>query len=377
MRSVVLSVVLMMLLCLGATPVVATGTVAEAEGLTDSTPTATALDSPTQQPLSALSSDADDMPMTTFTVNLRSNQDAEWVVTIEYDLQTESEQTAFEATAQEFEDGTAPDGGLSVEVYENMAGFASEETDREMAIEDVERTASLEGTTGTLRLAFTWRAFLEEDGEQLIFNDALQSPDDCTWLTSLEENQALEITTPRGYAITSANVGFTDNTVTIEGPYTFDQDDHVRITLEPSAFGGTAWELLGAAVVVAAAIIGGAFLLRRRENTPTEPTQTTTTTETTAQPSEPPEAEPPEVKRAEDLSLLADDEQVLRLLERNDGRMRQAKIVSETNWSDAKVSQLLSSMADDGQITKLRIGRENLISLPDVDALDGSKHDNE
>jgi len=49
--------------------------------------------------------------------------------------------------------------------------------------------------------------------------------------------------------------------------------------------------------------------------------------------------------------------------------MRQAKIVSETGWSDAKVSQLLSAMADDEQIKKLRIGRENLISLPDVKAL--------
>jgi len=57
--------------------------------------------------------------------------------------------------------------------------------------------------------------------------------------------------------------------------------------------------------------------------------------------------------------------------------MRQADIVTETQWSDAKVSQLLSSMADDDAITKLRIGRENLISLPDVDALDGSRNDEE
>jgi uncharacterized membrane protein len=45
--------------------------------------------------------------------------------------------------------------------------------------------------------------------------------------------------------------------------------------------------------------------------------------------------------------------------------MKQAAIVDETGWSDAKVSQLLSSMADDGRVEKLRLGRENLISLPD------------
>ena len=68
-----------------------------------------------------------------------------------------------------------------------------------------------------------------------------------------------------------------------------------------------------------------------------------------------------------DEALLSDEERVERLLERNGGRMRQADIVDETGWSNAKVSQLLSSMAEDGQVDKLRIGRENLISFPDVD----------
>jgi len=141
---------------------------------------------------------------------------------------------------------------------------------------------------------------------------------------------------------------------------------------------------MGAAVVISVAIIGGALLLRRQdtagETTDTantnggvdslETSPTESATDRGASPAEP-AAESDEASK-EDLSLLADDERVLRLLERNGGRMRQAKIVSETKWSDAKVSQLLSSMADDDEITKLRIGRENLISLPEIDALDGS-----
>ena len=66
-----------------------------------------------------------------------------------------------------------------------------------------------------------------------------------------------------------------------------------------------------------------------------------------------------------DLSLLSDEERVEHLLEQNGGRMKQATIVDETGWSDAKVSQLLSAMADEGRVDKLRLGRENLISLPD------------
>lgn len=68
-----------------------------------------------------------------------------------------------------------------------------------------------------------------------------------------------------------------------------------------------------------------------------------------------------------DEELLSDEERVERLLRRNGGRMKQANIVAETGWSNAKVSQLLSSMDEDNRIDKLRIGRENLISLPDED----------
>jgi uncharacterized membrane protein len=66
-----------------------------------------------------------------------------------------------------------------------------------------------------------------------------------------------------------------------------------------------------------------------------------------------------------DEALLSDEERVLRLLEGNGGRMKQANIVTETGWSNAKVSQLLSGMHEDEDIQKLRIGRENLIALPD------------
>jgi hypothetical protein len=71
-----------------------------------------------------------------------------------------------------------------------------------------------------------------------------------------------------------------------------------------------------------------------------------------------------------DLSLLSDEERVEHLLSQNGGRMKQATIVDETGWSDAKVSQLLSAMADEGRVDKLRLGRENLISLPEGDGSD-------
>jgi len=83
---------------------------------------------------------------------------------------------------------------------------------------------------------------------------------------------------------------------------------------------------------------------------------------TTDQPPEPDpttdsETEPDEPESKTDQELIVD------ILESNEGRMKQARIVDETGWSKSKVSMLLSEMEDDEEISKLRVGRENIISL--------------
>lgn len=64
-----------------------------------------------------------------------------------------------------------------------------------------------------------------------------------------------------------------------------------------------------------------------------------------------------------DEELLSDEDRVVQLLEQNGGRMKQVDIVEQTEWSKSKVSMLLSEMDQEGQISKLRMGRENIISL--------------
>lgn len=62
--------------------------------------------------------------------------------------------------------------------------------------------------------------------------------------------------------------------------------------------------------------------------------------------------------------VVTDHERVRRLIDDNGGRMRQTEIVEEVEWSKAKVSRLLADLDADEEITKLRLGRENLICLP-------------
>ncbi|SFG71101.1 hypothetical protein SAMN04488063_2742 [Halopelagius inordinatus] len=58
------------------------------------------------------------------------------------------------------------------------------------------------------------------------------------------------------------------------------------------------------------------------------------------------------------------EDEVVMLLEDAGGQMEQSEIVEHTDWSKATVSRVLSSMADDGKITKISLGRRNLITLP-------------
>ncbi|WP_430505579.1 helix-turn-helix transcriptional regulator [Haloparvum sp. PAK95] len=64
-----------------------------------------------------------------------------------------------------------------------------------------------------------------------------------------------------------------------------------------------------------------------------------------------------------DEAFLSDEDRVRKLLRENGGRMKQVRIVEETGWSKSKVSVLLSEMEDEGVVSKLRVGRENVVSL--------------
>ncbi len=62
--------------------------------------------------------------------------------------------------------------------------------------------------------------------------------------------------------------------------------------------------------------------------------------------------------------FVTDRERVRQLIRENGGRMKQSQIVDSVDWSKAKVSRLLAELEEDGQVTKLRLGRENLVCLP-------------
>lgn len=75
------------------------------------------------------------------------------------------------------------------------------------------------------------------------------------------------------------------------------------------------------------------------------------------------QAGPPYVSSDED--PLSPEGRVHQLLRENDGRIKQSEVVERTDWSKAKVSRTLASMEDKGEISRTRIGRENVVTPPD------------
>jgi uncharacterized membrane protein len=310
---------------------------------------------------------------TTIAIHPRPNGDARFQVSTSIVLNGTNESAAFRALAREFEAGNA---GFSVSTFRRAANESTIVTGRPMNITNVTRNATIVGEntsrtdTGILLVGFTWTNFARTSGGRIVVGDAFNTTQG-TWLGGLSANQTLIITAPRGYTLTRSPVGFTNGTVRFAGPASFEPGSPTvvfeRRADTPSTagtgngrgvFASLPVVILGVGVVLGGVAVLGAYALTRRDTADDHATESEQT-----EPETPNSEETPPSDTTDE--LLSDEERVERLLERNDGRMKQAAIVAETGWSNAKVSQLLSAMDEEGRIDKLRIGRENLISLPD------------
>lgn len=318
----------------------------------------------------------------TIEIHLEEDGDANVSVYKQFSLETEEDREAFEQLAEDFESGNTDDE-LSATVFERLAEQASNETDREMAVENVTRETDATASTGTLELHVQWTNFANATDDRIEIGDTFVI-DGELWLSSLSSDQRLIIHAPDGYAVENASTSVNDGVLVWEGPQDFESGDLDATLVASNGINeGVSLLTVGLGLGLVAAIILLIYLISQRHGPATGPGRETSdggwttliapageerngnsvSPEPEPAPDREPESDDPFTRADEE--LLSDEERVIRLLEANDGRMKQATIVTETGWSNAKVSQLLSSMADDGRIEKLRIGRENLISLAD------------
>ena len=352
-------------------------------------------------------SPSDDPMGTNFTIRLRSNGDAEWTVSMGVNLSGANETRVFRNLGNRYEAGRA-DVGPGVAPFERANAAAGERIDRDMSLLEVSRSARIENGTGYLTLRFVWTNFAEESGSRIRVGDAFLTPRG-TWLPGLAADQTLTFVPPPGYGVNSAPIGPDNGTLRWDGPEEFEPGSltityrrglraatatttttTATTTATPPADSGVPLVPLAGIGMLGVGLLVALYARSRGLSLPGDDGARTDADDPAGDGSdaagEPAEGTASESDSASDGSahttgaagtgvgideeLLSDEERVERLLEANGGRMRQAAIVTETRWSNAKVSQLLSAMDREGKVDKLRIGRENLISLPDQDVSD-------
>lgn len=325
---------------------------------------------------------------TTFQATVFENGDARWTVEYRQRITDEQEREDFEQFAEQF-NTTETEAFTNFKTRANrLAEDGTRLTNREMNATDFQREALYVTSPnpevmgdGVIRMSFRWVGFAEQRDRQVVVSDVFDGG------FVILESQQFRIargpnvtfdsvspspdrvdgdeTNPGKYVQWNGYREFGSGAIDVRlSPPNVDGDsgqdgdgadgtDGADSATTPSGGSG----MMIPIVVTLLVLLGvGGTAVWYTMSRPSD--EETVSAESPAEPQ--PETESEDIEAEQ---FLSDEDRVLTLLEENGGRMRQVTIVEETDWSKSKVSMLLSDMEDDGEISKLRVGRENIISL--------------
>jgi hypothetical protein len=306
-------------------------------------------------------------------VDLRADGDAVWRISYRVRLDDANTTEAFEdlrADVRENPENYTDDFRRRLS---GTADSAENVTGREMAIRNVTVTAEtrqLPQEYGVITYRFEWTNFAAVEGDRIRAGAAVEGlflDESTTLLFTWPDTHRVERVTPRE----SADVG--SDRVSWSGPLEFAGGEPALVltsapteteTTTSTAASGDDPPLV--AVVLALLLAVGVVVsyAHRRPSAGSGGGSTGSGGAPAATDAEEPESGADE-RPAE---LLSNEEQVVRLLESEGGRMKQQAVVRELDWTEAKTSQVISGMREDGEVETFRIGRENVVTLPDEDA---------
>lgn len=343
-------------------------------------------------------------------IDLEDDGDAVWTIEYRTRLDTEDEQNAFDDLQTDIE---ADPEAYTATFHDRMnatADDAANATGREMTISEMTVRAEqteLPREYGVVTYTFRWSNFAAvTDDDRMIVGDAIDG-------LFLDDASALRISWSDEWDLTEATPPPTEirnESVVWQGPTSF-AGGEPRVTLDratgsgtggPVEDGGTNGEeapsddetasdgavsattLALLFVLVAVTIAVGAA--RRGWIPPIGPIGATEPDEAGVESDDAtdrPEADADEQDgtteegAAEgddgpfgagvDPELLSNEEKVLRLIEANGGRMKQKRVAEELDWTAAKTSQVTKRLREDGDLKGFRLGRENVLALPEED----------
>lgn len=342
--------------------------------------------------------DADEVRMDVF---IHANGTAEWTLEFWVRLDDDESEAAFESLQSDIQ--TDPDNYTTrmADRMADTAATASDATGREMTVDGFEvetQRQSLAREYGIVRYSFDWHGFAAVDDETIRAGDAIEG-------VYLDDGTRLLFEWPEGYDLETAAPDpddERDRVVIWRGGDTDFVSGEPRVVLTT----GTGWSstvpfVAALALTLAGAGVYGAWWYRRRGRTvdsekrgtdletPSEPevlrmeTEEGPAMDQTEKPAS--ESEPrsetvtdrsePSNTAPVDTTLLSNEEQVIQLLEERGGRLKQQTVVEELGWTDAKTSKVVTGLRQSEKLESFRLGRENVLSLPESDGASGSSED--
>ncbi|MDS0284091.1 helix-turn-helix transcriptional regulator [Haloarcula onubensis] len=312
---------------------------------------------------------------TTFRVTLYENGSATWTMAHYQPLETENETDQFRAYATDFENNETGLYSDFVADAEALTTTGTEKTGRQMDASNFQRSAGVEPgqNRGAVRMSFLWTNFARTYAERVVVSDVF---DDGFYLGAgqrmvFEHDTSMVFTAARPTPASrsdpdslqaSGSITYAgERSFTSSRPYVELAQPDTPGTATPNVTnasatpGETMWQLALVLAVLALGVVAAAAWRSGAAGAVLGGDDGGTAAESVSEPT-------PDTA-VEESALLDDDDRVIKLLEENGGRMKQVDIVETTEWSKSKVSMLLSDMEENGDISKLRVGRENIISL--------------
>jgi uncharacterized membrane protein len=348
-RVLVLCVLALSLVAGSATPVASTDT--------------------TQRDLAPSIQTVPDTDTTTTRITPSENGSAEWELTIRMALETETDVEEFTAFQAAFEQNRSQYVGEFRDRMTRVVANAANATGREMTARNFTGETGMQQTPrrwGYVTYRFEWDGFARAEDGRIAVGDVFRGG------YFLGEDDILVVTVPDGYEPIEIAPDPDRNRggeLQYNGPAAFENErpSLVFTTGEASNPDGggdlptgqsdeSSLLLAVGGLLVVLVVAGLAYGRLRETDEERSGSDSLSGAASSTQPS------PDDGQAGE---LATDEDRVRSLLESEGGRIRQADIADRLGWSDSKTSRVLSDMADDGDIEKLRIGRENVIDLVD------------
>lgn len=278
-------------------------------------------------------------------VDIDANGDARWQIEYRTRLDDPNTTQAFQGLRRDVESDPDSYSRAFFDGIRSTIANAENTTDREMSGTNFSVDAEIRHLPqryGVVVYTFTWDGFAVVDGTELRIGDALAG-------FFLGEDERLLLSWPSGYDPTDVHPladEQRDRAVVWTGPLEFGPDEPQIVLSRPSRFAWPSTWFVAALLVGVVLAVGIVSWLGRRDGTDLPSTRSND------------EKQP---------GLLSNEEQVLQVLETNGGRIRQQEVVDELGWTEAKTSRVISELREQGRLESFRLGRENVLALPDID----------